>query len=488
MRDDSQSPMSVFFPRAGGSLLQRRFRAKLLAVSMIVGLGSTSRAGSPEFHGLGDLPGGPRDSSAIAVSGDGQIIVGRSMTDPRPPSIYPEYEAVYWIYPFLSPRPLGSTTKAAHDASYDGGVIVGTTPGLTPAHPGKQDTFRWVRDIGLEYMTRDPLAGHTLANGVSPDGSVAVGHRELNYPDTFKTRNTAFRWDALGVTNLPDSGIQSVATAITRVGDEEIIVGRNHFSQDAWTAVIWRDGVMQSLGDLPGGGDAGYGEAVSANGKVVVGGSMSGQADPDWGAEAFRWTEKDGMKGLGDLSGGRFGSYASGVSGNGMVIVGNSATSRGNEAMIWTPATGMQHLGGLLDAGFGLDLGGWTLEAANDVSEDGFTIVGSSPRLGSTSIFWTQGMTRGEAPRWKFALGQSSFTIRTATERPTTYCTAKLGTPAPLGCRASIGLMHAGMARWRSLWTMRTTQPNSSRKRSPMRWATGWGSGMSIPILSGRAK
>ena len=47
---------------------------------------------------------------------------------------------------------------------------------------------------------------------------------------------------------------------------------------------------------------------MSADGSVIVGYSQS-----DFGAEAFRWTESEGMVGLGDLPGGEFYSQALGT-------------------------------------------------------------------------------------------------------------------------------------------------------------------------------
>lgn len=49
-------------------------------------------------------------------------------------------------------------------------------------------------------------------------------------------------------------------------------------------------------------------------------------------AEAFRWTSDGGMVGLGDLPGGRFDSFAIGVSADGSVIVGGGNIADGTEA------------------------------------------------------------------------------------------------------------------------------------------------------------
>jgi uncharacterized membrane protein len=103
---------------------------------------------------------------------------------------------------------------------------------------------------------------------------------------------------------------------------------------------------------------------------VVVGERRSG-AD----SEAFRWTEAGGMVGLGDLPGGSFSSGAIAVSADGSVIVGSSLTDIGSEAFIWDATHGMRNLKSVLTAS-GLNLAGWTLTGAGGISADGFTIAG----------------------------------------------------------------------------------------------------------------
>ncbi len=58
---------------------------------------------------------------------------------------------------------------------------------------------------------------------------------------------------------------------------------------------------FQGLGDLPGGRFSSYASGVSADGSVVVG---SSESTAMFTVEAFRWTQSTGMVGLGDLPGG----------------------------------------------------------------------------------------------------------------------------------------------------------------------------------------
>jgi probable HAF family extracellular repeat protein len=106
---------------------------------------------------------------------------------------------------------------------------------------------------------------------------------------------------------------------------------------------------------------------VSADGSVVVGTSGFEPYEGGDTYRAFRWTAGSGMVSLGVSHN----SFASGVSGDGSVIVGNNFR--------WTAGTGMVGLGYLPGA---------TNSSANGVSADGSVIVGTS---GSQAFRWTAG-------------------------------------------------------------------------------------------------
>src|SRR5262245_2919643 len=99
---------------------------------------------------------------------------------------------------------------------------------------------------------------------------------------------------------------------------------------------------FSGLGYLPGGFES-YASGVSADGSVVVGSSLfaGGSARRRRGREysggqAFRWTSSStAMQGLGDLPGGGAGSAASGVSADGLVVVGIAQSDAGPEAFRW---------------------------------------------------------------------------------------------------------------------------------------------------------
>jgi len=104
---------------------------------------------------------------------------------------------------------------------------------------------------------------------------------------------------------------------------------------------------FQSLGDLPGGIFSSSVKGVSDNGKVIIGYGMT-----SLGEEAFRWTERTGMVGLGNLPDNIFKkSWANSVSPDGNVIVGyGDPVGQGwntYKGFVWTLSEGMREIGTL---------------------------------------------------------------------------------------------------------------------------------------------
>ena len=150
---------------------------------------------------------------------------------------------------------------------------------------------------------------------------------------------------------------------------------------------------FQGLGDLPGGTFGSTALDVSADGSTVVGNShIIGKYEPAPGyintrdtVEAFRWTQKSGMQGLGDLPGGRFRSDATKVSADGSIVVGvgESDGFRG-KPFRWTQQGGIEMLTGIVEQGQSYFVSG--------LSADGSIVVGT--RIGATvgpDVFhWTE--------------------------------------------------------------------------------------------------
>ena len=125
------------------------------------------------------------------------------------------------------------------------------------------------------------------------------------------------------------------------------------------------------LGGLPDSG-ACRASAISADGSVVVGGCDGTATQPP---EAFRWTQSGGMVALNRTPAFRnvSSSTATGVSGDGSVIVGDAVIGGvAPVAFRWTQATGMLQF-----------LNGSGIVNAGGISSDGSVIYGSG-------YTWTQ--------------------------------------------------------------------------------------------------
>ena len=135
--------------------------------------------------------------------------------------------------------------------------------------------------------------------------------------------------------------------------------------------------VFQSLGDLPGGDFESSAQAVSSDGKIIVG---TGKTEN--GSQAFYWTEETGMVSLGNLADISFNeSLAYGISGDGKVIVGAGDVGSSwdtHKGFVWTQEYGMTLIG---------SLNGSERYEAFSASNDGSVIVGD----GGQQIFhWTE--------------------------------------------------------------------------------------------------
>ena len=93
------------------------------------------------------------------------------------------------------------------------------------------------------------------------------------------------------------------------------------------------------------------------------------------------------MVGLGDLPGGAFYSRAFGISADGSTVVGLGTTASGHEAFIWDAENGMREIHAVL-TNFGLDLTGWRLYEATGVSGNGRVIVGRGLNASGSSEAW----------------------------------------------------------------------------------------------------
>jgi probable HAF family extracellular repeat protein len=334
--------------------------------------------------GLGDLPGGVASSLAFGVSGDGSVVVGSSDSGD------PSNEAFVWTQA-TGMVGLGGRGEASA-VSGDGRVVVGVDH--------DSGAFRWTIEDGSTFIADVPSHAHD----VSADGSVIVGQAPL--PTGLAE---AFVWsESSGVMRLGDLGgdpeISSSARGVSNDGTIVVGIAASTEGQQSfrWTAAEGMVGIgslspiPDAFGFLSGAFD------VSGDGETIVGSSTSTSVSTPGAGEAFIWTQASGMRGLGDLPGGDFHSQALGASFDGSVVVGIGAAAGSNQAFIWDEAHGMRDLATVLSTVYGLDLGGWTLWAAEAISDDGRTIVGVGRNPAGQGEAWLAVLP--EPSVWTFAL------------------------------------------------------------------------------------
>lgn len=272
------------------------------------------------------------------------------------------YDTLFEI-PGLPERPFVELT----DISDDGSVVVG---GAAMGVEMRPIAVRWTTQ-GMQGL--GSLGGSfSIARAVSGDGKVIVGDSSTG------DERRAFRWtESGGMQSLGNLGFASSASAVS--GDGSVIAGEIMFENFDYRAFRWTErGGMQDLGTL--GGNASFVTDISADGRVIVGGSY---IEPDaYETRAFRWTEATGMQSLGSL--GRE-SSAYKVSRDGTVIIGFVNLENGfSVGFRWTEAGGMQTIQSL----------GGDFYQVSDLSDDGKVIVGASALAGnklSHALRWVEG-------------------------------------------------------------------------------------------------
>jgi len=361
-----------------------------------------------EFFGLGPLPGSDW-CIATALSADGQVVIGHDEVKGLP---------VYWNRSAgMSPLPLDIGEHLAATRAYalssDGSVVVGTCPSVVFDFQSKseQDAFAWSQVdgiIGLGYPSGvDGLLA--CARGVSGDGCYVVGR----YSDV-DGQTRAFGWTgAAGMLDLGrlSGGLAgSEATAVS--GDGQVVVGWSSSAAAAGgdasqgEAFRWTQAEgMVGLGFLPGRADS-TASALCTDGTVIVGASATGETAGHGNCyEAFRWSRLQGMTGLGSLEG-YVDSRACAVSADGGIVVGLCSTADyefsmdhvagDSQAFIWDRKYGLQNLKDVLARGYHAHVAGWQLIDAVGVSADGTTIVGNGVNPDGLVEPWMAVITAGQ--------------------------------------------------------------------------------------------
>ncbi|MEZ4281933.1 MAG: PEP-CTERM sorting domain-containing protein [Myxococcota bacterium] len=331
-------------------------------------IASAESARSASFDLIWDFGGEVTYTEPNAISADGSTVVGELRTSAG-------QEAFVWDRERglrgIGDLPGGSVFSIAENVSGDGSVVAGNTNSASGSV-----AFIWDEDRGMREL--DPLPEGfvtTIVGGISDDGSTVVG---TMYSEDGR-RSDAYFWNETAgyrsIATLPD-GTVTYGGATDTNRDGSVIVGGAEGQAFVWT----EDDGMILLGDLltPPRRPNSVALAVSQDGSVVVG--------PASGPSPFIWDADQGLRALysSALPPEIFSFRPSGASGDASVVVGGSFTPTGNEATIWTQAGGLQFLRVVL-ATMGVDLDGWSLLSATDVSADGRTIVGFASKQGFAS-------------------------------------------------------------------------------------------------------
>ena len=262
-------------------------------------------------------------------------------------------------------KPGGSVNGLSQDGSVAAGtVVVGSDE--------NDAAFVWNKIDGVFKIGYLPGQILNEANGISDDGLKIFGRGD---------QQPYFTWtsaDGIAPITLPD-GFSANFYAMS--GDGTTLAGKYISPNDENGPVpdeafrlagdtVTRLGFLSSFGTT---NDRSIAYAISGDGSVAVGQSSS-DAGPFPGTfpEAFRWTEAEGMVGLGfEVSGeAQYETIARVVSRDGTVIAGTSRSSTPegdslHHIFIWTEATGMVQIYSNSSA-----------PEVNGMSADGSVIVG----------------------------------------------------------------------------------------------------------------
>lgn len=263
------------------------------------------------------------------------------------------------------------------DVSTNGKVIVGRGAGFY--EPVRPSAYRWTEQTGLQELTsniRDTT--FSVRTRVSGDGSTVTGFGA----------SAAFRWTQSTGTTFIGAALNGIEVinhdnplffpnAISRNGT--VIAGMNTVDPfqmgeaSKWT----QETGLVGLGFLFNNGteETSVATGITGNGSVIVG---TGVSDGQY-SEAFRWTASGGMESLGVMPGGSS-SFATGITGDGGRIFGGTIFADHPftpDPFVWTARDGMRSLTDvLLDRGAGSELQGWQLLDITAFTADGRYVVG----------------------------------------------------------------------------------------------------------------
>ncbi len=370
--------------------------AAVLAVSAMSAVHAQAvSAGGYSLTVLGDL-GGPRDVryNGHAVSADGKTIIGGYWSEAQPGgSMAFSWSAATGWQRLAAPANVYDVL--AQTVSADGRVIGGSISALQ-ANGGNLDRWavRWPGDGRAQEIVPRSAGWGSSVEVANRDGSRMSG----SFVAT-GGRNARFLWDQrTGFRELPLGGDYLVQLlTMTPSGNAATGFAGNVDGVYGMRALLWTEKSGERLLPTRNEGDArmDMARSVSEDGRTIAGRLGTLVATPDGqrlDSEAVLWTNGgDSIQRLGFLEGDD-NSYASSLSTDGRVVIGESSDSRSgvSRVFVWTPQSGMRSLVALLEAA-GLSVGTLNLGGVIGVSLDGQTITGQGYReddADGTPQFW----------------------------------------------------------------------------------------------------
>lgn len=215
-----------------------------------------------------------------AISGDGSTYFGYVENGANMGMFRYRGPGTYQFIPNPAPNYLSVFTRASRSGDAAVGYAFDYTVPFAP-----HVAVRWTPQTGTVALG---FGGDSDANDISADGNTIVG-----FGYAFG-RGRAWRWTASGGTqqlqDLPGTGgFSSGAFAIT--GDGTVITG---FSGADGDAVVWRNGIVESLGRIDGYHYA-QGTSISDDASIIVG-DIQGLGGGALSSTGFVWTRDHGME------------------------------------------------------------------------------------------------------------------------------------------------------------------------------------------------
>lgn len=170
----------------------------------------------------------------------------------------------------------GNSMNHAHGISADGSVVVGAS-----SHFGVDTAFRWTLEGGTEALVI-PGSSSSDALGISGNGMTIVG----TFTDTATSGQSAFVWTSTSVITLTslsmDSGVVTAAYAVSE--DSAIAVGVSDNRAALWdtaTGEVWDlNALVAGLPEFAG-WELEDATGISANGLKIVGNGTNPDGNPE---------------------------------------------------------------------------------------------------------------------------------------------------------------------------------------------------------------